>query len=52
VDYLFEIATRIVLDCKKARGSSVKPWSALVEFNQTGGMVPLYDAARTFFQGQ
>ena len=29
----------LVLDCKKARGSCVKPWSALVEFSQTGGMV-------------
>jgi len=31
--------SNLVLDCKKARGSCVKPWSALVEFNQTGGMV-------------
>jgi hypothetical protein len=31
--------SNFVLDCKKARGSCVKPWSALVEFNQTGGMV-------------
>ncbi len=30
--------SNLVLDCKKARGSCVKPWSALVEFNQTGGM--------------
>ena len=33
--------SNLVLDCKKARGSCVKPWSALVEFNQTGGMVRL-----------
>ena len=32
--------SNLVLDCKKARGSCVKPWSALVELNQTGGMVP------------
>ena len=31
--------SNLVLDCKKARGSCVKPWSALVEHNQTGGMV-------------
>ena len=31
--------SNLVLDCKKARGSCVKPWSALVEFNQTGGLV-------------
>ena len=31
--------SNLVLDCKIARGSCVKPWSALVEFNQTGGMV-------------
>ena len=31
--------SNLVLDCKKARGSCVKPWSALVELNQTGGMV-------------
>ncbi len=31
--------SNLVLDAKKARGSCVKPWSALVEFNQTGGMV-------------
>ena len=31
--------SNLVLDCKKARGSCVKPWSALVESNQTGGMV-------------
>ena len=30
--------SNLVLDCKKARGSCVKPWSALVESNQTGGM--------------
>ena len=32
--------SNLVLDCKKARGACVKPWSALVELNQTGGMVP------------
>ena len=31
--------SNLVLDAKKARGSCVKPWSALVKFNQTGGMV-------------
>ena len=30
--------SNLVLDCKKARGSCVKPWSLLVESNQTGGM--------------
>ena len=32
--------SNLVLDCKKARGSCVKPWSLLVESNQTGGMEP------------
>jgi len=41
----------IVLEGKKARGSCVKPWSALVETSRTGGMVCVYDTARTFFQG-
>jgi hypothetical protein len=31
--------SNLVLDCKKARGSCVKPWSALVENSSTGGMV-------------
>ena len=31
--------SNLVLDCKKARGCSVKPWSLLVEKSQTGGMV-------------
>ncbi len=31
--------SNLVLDCKKARGSCVKPWSLLVETSQTGGMV-------------
>ena len=44
--------SNLVLDCKKARGSCVKPWSLLSSTSQTGGMVPLFDAARTFFQGQ
>src|SRR5580693_2164959 len=30
--------SNLVLDCKKARGSCVKPWSALVEKSLTGGM--------------
>jgi len=30
--------SNLVLDCKIARGSCVKPWSALVESNQTGGL--------------
>ena len=33
--------SNLVLDCKKARGSCVKPWSLLVESNQTGGMEPM-----------
>ncbi len=44
--------SNLVLDCKKARGSCVKPWSLLLPTSQTGGVVPLFDAARTFFQGQ
>ena len=44
--------SNLVLDCKKARGYCVKPWSALVETSQTGGMVALYDAARTFYQSE
>ncbi len=31
--------SNLVLDCKKARGSCVKPWLLLVELSQTGGMV-------------
>ena len=31
--------SNLVLDGKKARGSCVKPWSALVETSQSGGMV-------------
>jgi hypothetical protein len=31
--------SNLVLDCKKARGSCVKPWSLLVETSQTGGVV-------------
>ena len=31
--------SNLVLDCKKARGSCVKPWSLLLEKHQTGGMV-------------
>ena len=40
----------IVLDRKKARGCSLKPWSLLLENDQTGGLVSLYNSARTFFQ--
>jgi len=45
--------SNLVLDCKKARGSCVKPWSALVEFNQTGGMVRAagVEPAKCRFQG-
>jgi len=32
--------SNLVLDCKKARGSCVKPWSLLVELSPSGGMVP------------
>jgi hypothetical protein len=32
--------SNLVLDCKKARGSCVKPWSSLLETSQTGGVVP------------
>lgn len=31
--------SNLVLDCKKARGSCVKPWSLLVENSMSGGMV-------------
>ena len=31
--------SNLVLDCKKARGCCVKPWSLLVENSPTGGMV-------------
>jgi site-specific DNA recombinase len=31
--------SNLVLDCKKARGCSVKPWSSLVENSSSGGMV-------------
>lgn len=31
--------SNLVLDCKKARGSCVKPWSLLLETSQTGGVV-------------
>jgi hypothetical protein len=42
----------LFLDCKKARGSALKPWSLPVETPFSGGMVHLYGSARTFFQGQ
>ena len=32
--------SNLVLDCKKARGSCVKPWSFIPETIQTGGVVP------------
>ena len=32
--------SNLVLDCKKARGSCVKPWSLLSNQSQTGGVVP------------
>jgi site-specific DNA recombinase len=32
--------SNLVLDCKKARGSCVKPWSFIAETSHTGGMVP------------
>ena len=32
--------SNLVLDCKKARGSCVNPWSALVANTRSGGMVP------------
>ncbi|HUI06526.1 MAG TPA: hypothetical protein VL486_05925 [Verrucomicrobiae bacterium] len=31
--------SNLVLDCKKARGSCLKPWSFLAETSLTGGMV-------------
>lgn len=31
--------SNLVLDCKKARGWCVKPWSLLVEKSSSGGMV-------------
>ena len=31
--------SNLILDCKKARGSCMKPWSLLLENRQTGGMV-------------
>ena len=31
--------SNLILDCKIARGSCVKPWSLLVETSQTGGVV-------------
>ena len=38
--------SNLVLDCKKARGSCVKPWSLLVENSLTGGMVPVVGLAQ------
>jgi site-specific DNA recombinase len=32
--------SNLVLDCKKARGSCVKPWSLLVENSSSGGVEP------------
>src|ERR1700733_7919870 len=34
----FILSSNLVLDCKKARGSCVKPWSLLVETSSSGGM--------------
>ena len=31
--------SNLVLDCKKARGSALKPWSFIPENRKTGGMV-------------
>jgi hypothetical protein len=39
----------LFLDSKKARGMALKPWSFIIETRLSGGMVPLYVAARTFF---
>jgi hypothetical protein len=44
--------SNLILDSKKARGSSVNLWFHLTEKSPCGGMVPLYNTARTFFQGQ
>lgn len=44
--------SNLVLDGKKARGYCLKPWSCLLETRPTGGMVRVYESARTFFQGQ
>ena len=32
--------SNLVLDCKKARGYCLKPWSLLLSTSQTGGVVP------------
>ena len=32
-------SSNLVIDCKKARGSCVKPWSLLVDSTKTGGVV-------------
>ena len=44
--------SNLVLTSRKARGEAVKPWAFLAvnEFNLT--IVPLYEAARTWFQGR
>ena len=41
--------SNLVLDCKKARGSCVKPWSLLVELNLTGGVVRVAGVEPTTF---
>ena len=48
---LIEYSSVFVLTSRKARGEAVKPWAFLAvnEFNLT--IVPLYEAARTWFQG-
>jgi hypothetical protein len=37
---------------KKARGTAAKPWSLIAENVPGDTLVSLYDAARTYFQGQ
>ena len=44
--------SNLVLDCKKARGYCVKPWSLLVENSSSFLVECLFNSARTFFQGQ
>ena len=41
--------SNLVLDCKKARGSCVNPWSLLVEKSLTGGMVRVAGVEPTTF---
>jgi hypothetical protein len=39
----------LFLEGKKARVQALKPWSLLVETTFDGGMVRLYEVARTYF---